>query len=245
MAPLSEPNQTSGRRRRMARTHLSTISRDAAGPRPDRRRLPRWLRRPYAGRGPGRFPRGPAGPSARPADVTASRRRPCRTASASSSSTVRVEKQRRATSVMPIMGTSVVASSSGLASVMRERADRRPAQRGEVPAGAQGGAQVAGQRPHVGAGAALDDHVEIDLSRRPRVGPVTSKRLTRTGRAASATSSPPRTRAYERTPSTLIADTDDGTCEIGPRSGSTAPRWRRRSCRRTGRGRPPHPRRRR
>lgn len=36
------------------------------------------------------------------------------------------------------------------------------------------------------------------------------------GRGASFTSSPERTRAYERTPSTLIAETDEGTCMISP-----------------------------
>ena len=45
-----------------------------------------------------------------------------------------------------------------------------------------------------------------------------------TGRALSATSSPERTRAYDRTPSTLIADTDDGTCSMSPVSAGSAAR---------------------
>ena len=41
----------------------------------------------------------------------------------------------------------------------------------------------------------------------------------RHGTAGRSTSSPARTRAYARLPSTLIADTDDGTCAMSPVSG--------------------------
>src|SRR6266536_2979918 len=44
----------------------------------------------------------------------------------------------------------------------RERADPRPAQRGQVPADAEGSAEVAGQRAHVGARRALDLGFDVE-----------------------------------------------------------------------------------
>jgi len=52
----------------------------------------------------------------------------------------------------------------------------------------------------------------------------TAKTLTVTGRAASSTVSPSRTRLYARSPSTLIALTEDGTWEMSPVSAETADR---------------------
>ena len=72
--------------------------------------------------------------------------------------------------------------------------------------------------------------------RRPGGSPARRTRLTVTGRGGSSTDSPARTRAYDRTPSTLIADTDDGTCRMSPVSAATPAAIRRRR-----RRRPPRP----
>ena len=87
----------------------------------------------------------------------------------------------------------------------------------EVPTDAQRGAEVAGQRADVRAGRALDHHVDQDVAPRgTAVEPVHRHRP-----AAISTCSPARTRAYARLPSTLTADTDDGTCWIAPVSSAT------------------------
>ena len=50
----------------------------------------------------------------------------------------------------------------GARGVERERPDAGAAQRGQVPADAERGTQVAGQRAHVGAGRALDRDVDVE-----------------------------------------------------------------------------------
>ena len=116
----------------------------------------------------------------------------------------------------------------GVRPLERERPDAGAPQRGEVPADAERGAEIAGQRPDVGAGRALDGDVDVEQVRRGPGGVQRgSNARTVTGRAASSTCSPARTRLYARLPSTLIAETALGTCsmlagEMPPSRASTA-----------------------
>ena len=75
-----------------------------------------------------------------------------------------------------------------------------------------------------------DEHsTSTSTSSSSALGPATataSNRATVTGRAASSTVSPARTRSYARRPSTLIADTALGTCWMSPVSGRIAARDR-------------------
>ena len=64
----------------------------------------------------------------------------------------------------------------------RERPDAGAAQRGEVTADAERGAEVAGERADVGARRALDAHVEVDGIRRRARGASTSNADTVTAR---------------------------------------------------------------
>ena len=56
----------------------------------------------------------------------------------------------------------VVQVVQGARHLERERTDPGAAQRGEVPANAEGGAEVAGKGAHVCAGRALDGHVDVE-----------------------------------------------------------------------------------
>ena len=105
-----------------------------------------------------------------------------------------------------------------------ERPDPGAAQSREVPAYAERRAEIAGQRPHVGARRALDLDVDVEQIGGRDAARRRLERLTVTGRAASSTDSPSRTRLYARSPSTLIADTALGTCMISPVSGTSAAR---------------------
>ena len=82
----------------------------------------------------------------------------------------------------------------GAGLVEGERADGRAAQRREVAAHAELGAEVAGDGPDVGAARAADRDVDVE----PVAGcvrtPWTSSSWMVTGRAGSSTSSPSRTR---------------------------------------------------
>ena len=101
------------------------------------------------------------------------------------------------------------------------RADAGAAQRGQVAADAEPGAQVAGEGPDVRAGGADDrddqvEHRRAVLGDRRRGRRARAKDETVTGRAGISNSSPSRTRVYERTPSILMALTLDGTCMMSP-----------------------------
>ena len=116
---------------------------------------------------------------------------------------------RAASSAVELAARERPATASSRAARRRRRAPPRPpvvdrracarpngpdpgaAQRRQVPADAERGAEVAGQRPDVGAGRAVDDDVEVVA---PPVGELEAG-PPRTRRAARATSSPARTRA--------------------------------------------------
>ena len=114
-------------------------------------------------------------------------------------------------------GATSASSSSVRGDVEPVATDPRAPQRGQVSADTEPGTEVAGERPDVGP--RRDDDGHVDVEHATRVGQRRARRAPRTattvtGRAASSTSSPARTRAYARWPSTLIAETALGTCWI-------------------------------
>ena len=108
----------------------------------------------------------PAAPESTPGSA-----RPNGTSAACSSSSSYVAKLARATSSRPIDGQLVLELVERAGAVEREAADAGAAQRREVAADAQRGADVARERADVGAAGAHDPYVDVDdvtLSARSR-----------------------------------------------------------------------------